>query len=281
MATNEEIIKAYINNNKAELNSVQNITGQDKAQYNGGAEYMGTSASDIRKDKLKKEGVTEGANPKPKKESVAEVKEPISAITENYEDDWRVRLTVPRELNSSPIIKPLFEKTNGKMIFPFNPTVLLGHSANYDSIQPVHTNYPFYAYQSSQVDQFTISGSFVSENEEDAKYWVAVIHFLRSMTKMFYGNGANVGKPPMMSRLNGYGPHVFNNIPVLITNWTTDLPQDIDYIPCTVAGEQNYVPIDSLITVTCVPNYARTSHARFDLTRFANGDFVGGQDGFV
>lgn len=279
MATNSatDIIKqqySYTSENAAQLN--------EEAKMFGSGDYgEDISASGIRKDKIKKEGVPAGANPVPKKESVAKAKEPISAITEDFEDDWRVRLTVPRELNSSSVIRPLFEMTNGKMVFPFNPTVLLGHSANYDSIQPVHTNYPFYAYQSSQVDQFTISGSFVSENQADARYWIAVVHFLRTMTKMFYGNGNNVGKPPMMSRLNGYGPHVFNNIPVLITNWTTDLPQDIDYIPCTVNGEQNYVPTDSLITVTCVPNYARISHARFDLTRFANGDFIGGKDGFV
>lgn len=281
MATNEEKIKAYINNNKEELNAVQNITGQEKAQFNGGAEYMGTSASEIRKKKNEIEGLPPGGNPTPKEESVAQAKAPISAITEYNDIDWRVNLTVPKELNSGNVLRPLFERTNGKMIFPFNPTVLLGHSANYESIQPTHTNYPFYAYQNSQVDQLTISGNFVSENSDDAKYWIAVVHFLRTMTKMFYGNGANVGKPPMVTRLNGYGPHVFNNIPVLITNWTTDLPQDVDYIQTNVDGEIDYVPVDSLITVTCVPNYARTSHARFDLTKYARGGFVGGEDGFV
>ena len=74
------------------------------------------------------------------------------------------------------------------MIFPFNPTVLLSHSANYSQIQPTHTNYAYNAYENSQVDAITITGEFYQENEDDAKYWIACLHFLRSATKMFYGN---------------------------------------------------------------------------------------------
>jgi hypothetical protein len=198
-------------------------------------------------------------------------------------EDWRVSIAVPSLLVNNglgPVMSPLSE-TNNKMIFPFTPTIQLSHSAEYNQIVPTHTNYVFNAYQNSKVNDITISGEFAVENEKDARYWVACLHFLRTMTKMFYGESNPLGNPPMVTRLNGYGKHVLNNIPVLITNFTIDLKPDVDYIPCAINREINYAPTQSTVTVTCTPNYARRSHSRFDLNKFANGGFVGGPEGFV
>jgi hypothetical protein len=194
--------------------------------------------------------------------------------------DWRVTLDVPSQIVSSPVLRPLVD-TGNRMIFPFTPTVNLSHTANYTQIAPVHTNYPFNAYQNSKVENIVVAGNFVVENETDAKYWIACLHFLRSMTKMFYGNGENLGNPPLVSRLNGYGKHVLNNIPVLITNFTVDLKSEVDYVPCTVETQVDYAPTQSTITVQCTPNYARRTHAKFDLVKFARGDFTGTSEGFV
>ena len=204
--------------------------------------------------------------------------------------DWRVSIQVPPVLlnEGDELLAPLREEsgssafsTGNKMIFPFNPTVLLSHSANYSQIQPTHTNYPYNAYENSQVDAITITGEFYQENENDAKYWIACLHFLRSATKMFYGNSNPLGNPPVVCRLNGYGKHVLNNIPVVITNFTTDLPVDVDYIQCTVDGKVNYVPTQSAITVTLQPQYARRSQSGFNLNEFAGGGHVNGPEGFV
>lgn len=194
--------------------------------------------------------------------------------------DWRVTLHVPSQIAQGEIIQPLVD-TNNKMYFPFTPTIQLSHSAAYSQITPTHTNYPFNAYQNSKIENIQISGDFVVENEADAKYWIACLHFLRSMTKMFYGSGPNLGNPPLVSRLNGYGKHVLNDIPVLITNFTIDLKNDVDYVTCKVGGQYDYAPTRSTISVTCQPNYARRSHSKFDLTKFARGDFVNGPEGFV
>lgn len=211
--------------------------------------------------------------------------------------DWRVSLAVPDVfLNPvGPILSPLVGSTgtNNRMIFPFTPTIVYSHSANYNTLSPTHSNYQFYAYQNSQVDQIQITGEFYSENEADARYWISCVHFLRTMTKMFYGNGSYLGNPPPLSRLNGYGKHVLNDIPVLITQFTVDLPADVDYIPCKVrsgfvdpddyesSGDTNYVPTQSTITVSVVPNYARASQSQFNLKSFANGNFVGDEKGFI
>jgi hypothetical protein len=212
-----------------------------------------------------------------------------SSKTVSDASDWRVSISIPDVLlDEGDIFAPLREasgssawNTGNRMIFPFNPTVLLSHTANYSQVQPTHTNYPYNAYENSQVDAITITGEFYQENENDAKYWIACLHFLRSATKMFYGNSNPLGNPPVVCRLNGYGKHVLNNIPVVITNFTTDLPVDVDYIECTVNGMTNYVPTQSSITVTLQPQYARRSQSGFSLNQYAGGGHIDGPEGFV
>lgn len=206
--------------------------------------------------------------------------------------DWRVSLAVPEVIRGGPVLAPL-TRTNNRMIFPFTPTIVYSHTANYNALSPTHSNYQFYAYQNSQVDQIQLTGEFYSENEADARYWIACVHFLRTMTKMFYGAGEYLGNPPPLSRLNGYGKHVLNNIPVIITNFTVDLPADVDYIACAVNGsietsvgtqsatDINYVPSQSTITIQVVPNYARASQSQFNLKTFAAGGFIGDEKGFI
>ena len=99
---------------------------------------------------------------------------------------------------------------------------------------------------------------------------------------MFYGNSDPLGNPPVVCRLNGYGKHILNDMPVVITNFTTDLPVDVDYISCTMStGMLNYVPTQSSITVTLQPQYARRSQAGFSLNHYAAGNHIDGPEGFV
>ena len=198
-------------------------------------------------------------------------------------NDWRVNLKIPSEIQEdNPVFEP-FDATGNRMVFPINPTIVMGQRSNYQSITPTHTNYAFHAYQNSQVEDILVTGDFFVQNSDDAKYWIACVHFLRTMNKMFYGNGEYLGNPPLLTRLNGYGKYVLNNIPVLISQFTVDMTSDVDYVPCEVPGDDklNYVPIQSQFAVTCTPNYSRRTHSTFDLKKFAKGGFVGGPEGFV
>lgn len=226
------------------------------------------------------QGVNPGAAPAKKKLTPAVAAQDVRRNDIAEPGDWRVSLSVPSVIAGGPVLEPL-ARTGNRLVFPFTPTILFQHSANYSTVTPTHTNYPYYAYQNSQVNEMTITGSFVNENNEDGQYFIAALHFLRTMTKMYYGGGENSGNPPPLARLNGYGRHVLNDIPVVITNFSMDLPQEVDYIECIVDGFSNYVPTDSIITVTCAPNYSRRATAGFDLKEFANGNFVGQGQGFI
>jgi len=143
--------------------------------------------------------------------------------------DWRVRLSVPSDFLNSPILSPL-RLTENSLIFPYTPAIALSGSANYDSQAITHQNYQFIHYQSSKAEQIQITAPFNVEDSDQAFYWLAAVHFLRSVTKMFTGNDPNSGNPPPIVKLNGYGDYVFKNIPVVVQGFSVDLPQDVDYI---------------------------------------------------
>lgn len=194
--------------------------------------------------------------------------------------DWRVRLSVPGNFTSSPLLQPL-QETNG-FVFPYTPAISITHSASYTTMSPVHNNYPYLAYQNSQVDSFTVAGDFLIENPEDGRYWIAAIHYLRSVTKMAYGNTSAKGSPPPVVMLNGYGDYVFKNVPVVVQSFNVDLPSEVDYIQVTDVGQAgSWVPTRSLISVTLHPLYSRRSVSQFSLDAFVRGDYVVNGKGFI
>ena len=210
----------------------------------------------------------------------------VAAKVKGADNDWRVRLSIPSTMDKTEILKPL-DETNG-LVFPYTPTILIQHSANYDAMQPTHSNYPFPAYQNSQIDDIVITGDFFCENAVDAQYWVATLHYLRSVTKMAYGQSTNAGSPPPLVFLNGYGDFVFPNVPVIIKTFSVDLPSDVDYIKTQAEGEvtkidggtsvdgfyEGWAPVQSQVMVTVQPVYSRARTSQFSLDKFVNGDYL-------
>ena len=196
------------------------------------------------------------------------------------EKDWRVRISCPLVTNSSQVMSPL-GATNG-MIFPYLPQITISHSANYQQMDIAHMNYPFYAYKNSQVDEIQITGKFTVQNTIEAQYWLAAVHFLRTVTKMFFGTGQYLGNPPPICTLNGYGDFVYKDVSCIIKNFTVTMPNDVDYIQAGGGDAGNsvtYVPVSSDISVTVQPVYSREKIKSFNLMAFANGQLVLGNDG--
>ena len=234
--------------------------------------------------------------------------------------DWRVRLTIPpsaKELRSAIFGVPIgglldtLNESNG-MFWPLTPSVIIQHSANYNALAQTHSNFPFQAYQNSQVDQINIIGEFPVQNSSDAKHWVATVHFLRTVTKMFFGKQQDLkGNPPPILFLNGYGDHVFKNIPVIVNTFNVELRSGIDYISTsqprtfgksgstydaafedqsytdrTAKGENDttWAPTLSNISVLITPVYSRQSVSEFSLSEFAKNGQInvrGEKIGFI
>jgi hypothetical protein len=157
-------------------------------------------------------------------------------FADEYEDDWRVRLTIPSAFIKSTIMAPL--KNAGGCIFPYTPDITFGNSASYTPFNPIHSNYEFQAYKNSKPKPITINAPMNVETTVEAAYWVAMLHYFRSATKMFTGkdNASRAGSPPPIVLLNGYGGYMFKNIPVVITDFSLSLSKDCDYIPANIPG---------------------------------------------
>lgn len=146
-------------------------------------------------------------------------------------DDWRARLTLPTwpSFRGSPVLKPLVDA--GGMIFPYTPNIQLASSAKYTTVSPIHSNFNFQAFQHSDPGSITVTAPMNVEDTTQALYWIAALHYFRSITKMFSGNDPKAGNPPPIVMFNAYGSYVFNNVPVVITSFSTNLTAECDYIP--------------------------------------------------
>jgi hypothetical protein len=149
--------------------------------------------------------------------------------------DWRVRLRIspgaPVLYNdsSNALLSPL-RNTDG-VVFPYTPTIQTNYAANYDKYDLIHSNYRGYFYKNSSVGEININGTFTAQDTREATYLLAVIHFFRSVTKMFYGQDLKFrGTPPPLCFLSGFGEMQYNNHPCLVTNFQYNLPNDVDYI---------------------------------------------------
>jgi hypothetical protein len=152
-------------------------------------------------------------------------------------EDWRVRLTLAPGTSFlyQGILAPLSPETgtNG-VIFPYTPNINITYAANYDATEPTHSNYKIHQYKNSAVDAINITCDFTAQDTAEAEYVLAVIHFFRTMTKMFYGRDILAGTPPPLCFLHGLGAFQFDNHPLAITNFNYILPTDVDYIRANI-----------------------------------------------
>lgn len=182
--------------------------------------------------------------------------------------DWRVRLSLAPDsqyLYNDPeyagILKPLKE-TDG-VIFPYTPSITVNYAANYEATNIVHSNYKIYQYSGSAVEQVTIACDFTCQDTYEANYLLSVIHFFRSMTKMFYGQDTQPknGTPPPLCYMFGMGGYQFAAHPLAISGFSYNLPADVDYIKTTSASPAG----------SPVPNTADVSTSRLAGTNVSKG----------
>lgn len=176
---------------------------------------------------------------------------------EQAQNDWRVRLSLAENStylynqgepanNGAGILEPL--RTTKGVIFPYTPQIQISYASNYEPTEPTHSNYKIYQYRNSSVDQISITATFTAQDTEEANYLLAVIHFFRSVTKMFYGQDQNLiaGTPPPLCFLTGLGTFQFNNHPLVISNFNYTLPDKVDYIRAQLVSTSP-VPTDDIV----------------------------------
>lgn len=233
---------------------------------------------------------------------------PTTVSFTGQDNEDRVRISDPTGIfinAANPVLKPLAEV--GFVLFPYTPSITMNHSANYDTVNLTHTDYTYPFYQNSPTSTITINATFSAKDPQSAAYVLAVQHFFRSVTKMFYGKDPEAGTPPPVLRLDGHGEYQFSSIPVVVTDFAISLPTDVDYISTATssnAADTNAwsylanpsstpssstkvtrVPVLQDFSITLMPLYSRKSISRdFGLRDFAAGKLLGvknGRGGFI
>lgn len=194
--------------------------------------------------------------------------------------DKRVKIKISEDYLQGParVLKPI-----GGIVFPYTPQIVLQSRASYNSIQPIHSNYAFQAYQHSSLDAISIVGTFTAQDQGEAEFVLGTIHALRTITKMHFGggkggdiggDGSKAGAPPPVVRLDGYGDYIFNNLPVVISSFFFTMNDDVDYIDIKTDMSKTSIPTRAEFTVECLPAFSRTDQASFSLDQFAKGNMT-------
>jgi hypothetical protein len=219
-------------------------------------------------------------------------------VTDNLSEkrDWRARLRpkaggedqfYSRLGMQDYLLKPI--KDSGGLVWQYTPTMFLSGSAEYNQALAQGMNYPINTFINGRAPDLPVTADFTANDIYEARYLLAVMTFLRVASKAYFGDTAvatgRYGTPPPVLLFEYLGEHGFHEVPVVVTNYTMELPGDVDYVPVETGigsegGEVTYVPTKSNITVNLTPTY--TPHKlrrRFDLESISNGRAY--KDGFI
>ena len=204
--------------------TIPNLTGTGISLTTDPGDIAGTNVSNLVRQARDQQALREG------RQSSAQ------------SSDWRVRLRLapnstylynapayPGNPSSGPGLMAPLKETDG-VIFPYTPAIDTAYKANYETYDLTHSNYRGYFYKNSYVDVINLRAQFTAQDTTEANYLLAVIHFFRSATKMFYGKDTQAGAPPPLVYLSGYGGFQFNEHPCVISQFNYQLPPDVDYI---------------------------------------------------
>jgi len=209
-------------------------------------------------------------------EKTAAANETLQPKVVSNSNDYRVKINTDFTVFGDNGYFALLQKTDG-VVFPYTPTISITHKANYTASEGiVHSNFPFQSYKNSQVEDITIQADFTVQNNQEGLYWLAVMNFFRSATKMFYGASTPQGYPPVVCYLSGYGNMILPDVPVVIKSFQTDFKDSVQYIEVSSYDDKiQFVPTVSTVSVTVSPIYNRELTRKFNLNTFSRGGLLG------
>ena len=113
--------------------------------------------------------------------------------------------------------------------FPYTPTVSNIINANYSQAATTHSNFQQAFFESASNASFSVTAPILIENEAQAKHILKALDFFRGSMKMRFGKkDTDRGLPPPVLRFNAHG--IYQNVPVVITDFTYNLDADVSYI---------------------------------------------------
>lgn len=212
-------------------------------------------------------------------DSIDQLQGALGLPTPNTADNRvRLRAMQPDQVygpNDPSNILQLMYQTNG-LLFPYTPTIDWTQSVDYATTSLTHTNQDYKIYKSTPSTQFRLTGDFTISNYREGQYMLAVIHFLRTVSKMYFGKqNKTPGMPPPVLLFSGYGDFMFNDLPVILTDHSYSLSKDANYIDIATAGGTATLP--SVLTISMslvVQNTPKRLREEFNLDSFRTGKLM-------
>jgi hypothetical protein len=211
--------------------------------------------------------------------------------TEAIDTDMRVRLRAqPNQANAiygepaADNILSILHQTGG-MLFPFTPTISVEQSVDYKSIELVHSNGDINAYSRTPSVTLNVTGRFTVQNQREGEYLIAVLHFLRTVSKMHFGDSdPNAGLPPPVLYFHGYGPYMFNGLKVVLKSHSFSLDDTVDYVNVKTDGGSVTTRVPSMLTISLslgVQNTPYQMKSVFNLEDFRTGHMMRNVKGWI
>lgn len=190
--------------------------------------------------------------------------------------DRRVRIRSRNKNFNQLLANTCKEVAKVGLIWPYTPQVTVAQSIEYQNMDPVHSNQGFLAYAGTKGVTINIAGEFTVQNKVEWDYALQAIHFVRSASKMSFGeNSRDPGTPPPTLLLDAYGPGIFKDFPVIMTNYDIGLPQDVSYVTFEHNKQGTWLPAHFTLGVSLVeqhtPNELRKSFVYED---YVSGNYL-------
>ena len=249
---------------------------------------------------------------------VEETVEPIAGdeiVVNGYRDypDHRVRLSAMRGQENQiyglsdrtgNILTPL-HATNG-MIFPYTPTVQVSQDTSWQTADLEQTNYDILSFQKSSSATFSVTGKYTVQNQREGEYLLAVLHFLRTVSKSYFGaqdveqfvapqtdastdetvartrSEGKAGLPPPVLLFSGYGNMMFNQINVVVKShsWSFEEGQDMIRIRLPNEGEVWLPPVMTVSLTLSMQQNTERLREEFKLDEFRTGALLNNKKGW-
>lgn len=198
--------------------------------------------------------------------------------------DWN---SIEQTTDDSHPLAPLFE--TGGLVFPITPNITETIAVDYDQVDIAHSNEAYNVYRKTQNRNINLGNLvFPCDNEKNARYALAAIHFIRTYSLMDFGRDST-GRPPSPMKFTALGKYSFDETPVIFKGASiTHSDAEIDLIQALNPGASGngpddftYLPAklsigDISLTVQHSPNYWRGYDAdeNFTLEDFRNGNMI-------
>lgn len=158
-----------------------------------------------------------------------------------------------------------------------SPRISESRQASYSEQNITHHPGAILKYDKTNSRVWQIGAKLVSRTPEEASQNQLYLNIIRSWVMPYYGTGtaadapALLGAPPPILKMSGYGVKNISPIPVVLESYSTNWPNDVDYIP-TLEGDP--FPVIMEIDLALKESYSPAEYSKFNLFAYKSGNLA-------